>query len=423
MKTSEIIIVGAGAAGLMAARELSKAGKKIIVLEARDRVGGRIFPLSENEFGYAAAGGAEFVHGKARVTKALLKEAGLTYEPTPEDAEMWRFENGKLIRGDSNPAANGEFAANRKLLYKKLQVLKKDLPIAKFLSKNFSGVKYKGMKSWIIRMVEGFDAADPNLISTFSLRDEWLGQQEWEQGRVKEGYKPMLDFLIEECKKNKVRFIFDQQVESVEIADTIKLLVKGKKVYQAEKVILTFPIPILRQMNFNPKLSKKIQAANNIGFGQIIKVLMRFKDSFWPSKMSFLFSSEIVGSWWTQYPKNYKVLTGWISGPRALKLKDKTDAEIIKLAITSLSIIFQIEESKLKQNLLASKVINWPKDPFTKGAYSYSKVKSEAAYTELRSSYRNQVYFVGEAVYLEKQTATVEGALASGLDAAKKILG
>src|ERR1700709_1810108 len=78
-----IVVVGAGAAGLMAARELARAGRRATLLEARERGGGRIYPLPAGEFGYAAEGGAEFVHGEAPVTHGLLREAGLEVLPIP----------------------------------------------------------------------------------------------------------------------------------------------------------------------------------------------------------------------------------------------------------------------------------------------------------------------------------------------------
>src|SRR5260221_6756877 len=79
--SAHIVIVGAGAAGLMTARELGRAGKRVTILEARDRCGGRIHPLPAAEFGCPAEGGAEFVHGEAPVTRALLREAGLSLTP------------------------------------------------------------------------------------------------------------------------------------------------------------------------------------------------------------------------------------------------------------------------------------------------------------------------------------------------------
>src|ERR671927_1444137 len=89
-----VVIVGAGAAGLMAARELARAGKRVVVLEARDRCGGRIHPLPAAEFGYPAEGGAEFVHGAAAHTRALMREAGLSLSPLA--GTRWRAADGVL---------------------------------------------------------------------------------------------------------------------------------------------------------------------------------------------------------------------------------------------------------------------------------------------------------------------------------------
>jgi monoamine oxidase len=68
-RAEQIVVIGAGSAGLIAARELERAGKRVTILEARDRCGGRIHPLPAAEFGYPAEGGAEFVHGEAPITR------------------------------------------------------------------------------------------------------------------------------------------------------------------------------------------------------------------------------------------------------------------------------------------------------------------------------------------------------------------
>src|SRR5271155_3135971 len=88
------LIIGAGAAGLMTARELARSGQRVTILEARDRCGGRICPLPAEEFGYAAEGGAEFVHGAAPVTRALMREARLSL--LPRAGTRWSARTGAL---------------------------------------------------------------------------------------------------------------------------------------------------------------------------------------------------------------------------------------------------------------------------------------------------------------------------------------
>lgn len=418
---TDVIVIGAGAAGLMAARTLAKAGKNVIILEARDRIGGRIWPLEDKEFGYQAQAGAEFVHGSALVTKALLKEAGLTY--VASDGELWNSRAGELTQEEG-------FLPDQEILHKHIRGLKEDMPIEDYLNMHFRGEKYATLRNGIIKMVEGYDAAHPNKISTFSLREEWLGDAVWEQGRIREGYGALLKFFDLENDKSGVKTYLNSQVKSVEnTGDGIRVLCANGKSYESTKVVVTLSIPTICSITFTPALSKKIEAAAKIGFGHVIKILMKFKDRWWVdasgkdlSKMSFLVTNEIATTWWTQYPETDPVLTGWIAGPQAEKLKSATSEEIIEIAFTSLVNIFKIDKDVLKGGLVKSKVVNWPADPYTCGAYSYTAVDSKEAYEELATPVDDKIYFAGEALYNGKETATVEGALASGLEVANKIL-
>src|SRR5580658_3314793 len=104
---AHVLIVGAGAAGLMIGRELARAGKRVTILEARDRCGGRIWPLTAGQFGYAAEGGAEFVHGAAAVTRAVMRDARLSL--SPRGGTRWTTRTGALLPDDTSLPHAGRF--------------------------------------------------------------------------------------------------------------------------------------------------------------------------------------------------------------------------------------------------------------------------------------------------------------------------
>src|SRR5277367_1177446 len=146
------LVIGAGAAGLMTARELARAGKQVTVLEARDRCGGRIWELPAAEFGYRAEGGPEFVHGAASVTRAVMRDAGLALQR--RGGSRWSTRTGTLSPDNSSMPYAGRF-------YQALSEVKADLPIAEFLEAHFADRQYDALRRSVTRTVEGYDAADP----------------------------------------------------------------------------------------------------------------------------------------------------------------------------------------------------------------------------------------------------------------------
>jgi phytoene dehydrogenase-like protein len=209
-QAGHIIVIGAGAAGLMAARELGRAGKRVTVLEARNRCGGRIHPLPAAEFGYPTESGAEFVHGEAPVTRRLLREAGLSLLPI--QGARWNAEHGAFSR-DEAPDPHTD------RLYQRLAELKADLTVADFLKQHFPGPEYSRLRHSIVRMVEGYDAADPAQASTLALRDEWMDGGRSTQARIVGGYGALIEFLVAECRKLGAVIRLDAAVSAIETID------------------------------------------------------------------------------------------------------------------------------------------------------------------------------------------------------------
>jgi monoamine oxidase len=422
--TIDVLIIGAGAAGLMAARELSRAGKRVVVLEARDRIGGRIYPLDEKEFGYEAQGGAEFVHGEAPLTTALISEAGLHFEPASERA-WWNVTDGPPEQMEWKPMRYEDELADA------LRSLAADTTVQSLLDTRFSDEKYASLRDMVVRRVEGYDAADARRASAFMLRDEMDSMNASRQRDLNfaEGYGALIRFLEEKCKESGVEIVLQKEVVALELGHGfVRVTGKDASTYTATRVIVTVPPPILKTISCTPPIAEKIKAADMIGYGSVIKVLLRFKTKWWFAKEEkfhapfFLLSREAIPTWWTQYPSPYLTLTGWVGGPRAEILAGLSDDEILARALASLWKIFDVPVEMLQKELLASKVINWAKDPYARGAYSYETPETKAARAELLKPIDGRIFFAGEALGETEVGGTVEAALASGHATAARIL-
>ncbi|RYE22122.1 MAG: FAD-dependent oxidoreductase [Sphingobacteriales bacterium] len=433
MEKTNVLIIGAGAAGLMAAYQLTKAGEKVTILEARNHAGGRVHTLNNEQFFQHAELGAEFIHGDLPVTFQLLKEAGIAYEKV--DSEMWQYHNGEFKKDD-------EFVEGWDLLLEQLNNLQQDMPIANFLEKEFPGDKYGALRDGVLKFVSGYDTADPYKASAFALRKEWGSHDEDAQYRIAGGYAALLQYLINVCKDGGNNMILNTIVQEIcwKHGD-VKVVTTDNVIYEAQKVIIALPLGVLMAdkhseaaVSFHPGIPQRQEAIGKLGFGAIIKILLEFDEPFWESDtvqklagnslkgIGFLFTDEAIPTWWTQLPQYTGMLTGWLGGPAAYDKREQSPEELLELVLTSLSNVFKIEATELKNKLIAWHIANWTADPFTRGTYAYDTVDSPAARKIVQQPVEGTLFFAGEYLYEGPAMGTVEAAFTSGKQVAQNIL-
>jgi monoamine oxidase len=199
--------------------------------------------------------------------------------------------------------------------------------------------------------------------------------------------------------------------------------------FEADAVILTVPLPLLSEIALPQAARERVAATADIGFGNVVKILLRFKTKWWAdhggrdlADLSFLLSNATVPTWWTQHPDENPVVTGWFAGPKADRVSSLGEAELVDMGLSSLAEIFDLPSDRITRDLIAGRAINWGNDPFARGAYSYATPKTRAAQSALRRPDGGAIFFSGEALYAGPDMGTVEAALANGRETAQTIL-
>ena len=395
-------MIGAGAAGLAAADALARAGRSVLVLEARDRIGGRCWTHRMPGLPAPVELGAEFIHGRPDSTLALLERAGVA---GVDSTRTQRFvHRGRLRPSDA-------FAEAQKAVQRTALLRKQDLSFSAFLSlQQLSPVT----RTLATMMVQGFDAADPACVSAREIAGEWgSGALGASQMRPQGGYGPLLHFLKDEfeIKLGKpVREIRWRRGE-VEIDDI-----------RARRAVVTLPLGVLqsRSVRFFPEIEDKYDALQKLASGPVIRVAMRFREAFWEERcpgVAFFHSPRApFPTFWTPLPVHVPLLTAWAGGPKAARLSGLSKQHLIDNALASVrSALGRIPP------LQSALVQDWQADPHSRGGYSYVLVGGQGAREQLKKPLQKTLFFAGEATDVE-EAGTVAGALRSGERAAREVL-
>jgi len=418
MEKESIIVIGGGITGLVAARKLAKS-YNITLLEADNRLGGRIYSWKGENFTQTVEAGSEFIHGKLKHTLGLLKKAGIKYVSV--EGKMRRKEKGKWKQ-------QHDILEGWNDLFHRMEKIKNDMTLLDFLDKYYKDDKWADMRRNVIGFAEGFDVADIKKVSVKSLYKEWSHEEEI-NFRTIGGYQLLIDFLKGECEKKGCRIVTNEMVKQIDWEPgSVTVYTATDNKYEGEKVIVTVPVSILQKslskasINFTPPLDDYIDASKQIGFGSVIRIVLEFKEDIWKKDTGFIISDEMIPTWWTQLPDPALILTGWVGGTKADALSNETDDEILYKALVSLSNIFEMPLEKIKEKLSAAKIFNWQKNELALGGYSYSTPGSDEARKLLNTPIDNTIFFSGEALYQGNSPGTVEAAIIQAKKTAAKIL-
>jgi monoamine oxidase len=435
MSSHDVIVIGAGAAGLAAAAALAAGGRTVLLIEARDRIGGRIWTRHEPGLPAPIELGAEFIHGYAHCTLAWLARAGKVAIETQDS--HWRLENGSLEQRDSY------FRKVQQVLLKHQDAATHDLSLDDLLEKHLKKELTLDARKYARMMAEGFDAADTSLASARGIVEEWTGEmmRNAPQSRPEGGYSSLLTALAGALPTDKVQVRLQTIVREVHWSPG-KVKILGECLgspFQAEaaRAVVTLPLGVLQlpaaspdAVSFSPPLEAKRKALQGLGFGPVLKVVMRFRTAFWADldngryrEGSFFHAPNCeFRTFWTSLPLRAPSVNAWAGGPHAARISSSNDLPgIVRHALDSLDTVFG-HRCNPREELESVYVHDWERDPFSHGAYSYVTVGGGGAREDLAKPLEDTLYFAGEATDTD-ESATVTGALLSGERAAAEVLG
>ncbi len=426
-KPKSIIVIGAGVAGLGAAVQLAAAGHQVTVLEARDRVGGRVV-TDRKELGFPCDTGAGWIHGPDGgnpVTELASKANSKTYLTKDDSVRVFDSTGQDVSKEQFGSRGDGKFKA--------------------LLAKVESwGEEHAGSDQSLFDVIRQFDAgalADPYIQYPLTAYVEfdaggpleklsalhWAGDEKFPGDDVifPAGYDAIPLWLAQQAKQAGVQILLGTQVVRVDHSASAVSVVTDKGVFNGQAAVCTLPLGVLKsgKVTFQPALPSAQQASiARIGVGSVNKVFCSFDKPFWPEDVQYFgYHAPQRGlmAYWLNYRtfSDINCLVGICMGNAGFTVEALSDAQVKAEATKALRTMFGAKAQEPKAILCT----RWSADPLALGAYSFNaKGASSADFSQLAKPVSSSLILAGEHTS-EKYRATVHGAYLSGLRAAKLV--
>lgn len=422
--TPQVAIVGAGMAGLNAARVLAHHGVSVEILEATERIGGRVHTVHHEGSDLAVELGPEFVHGRPDVTLALANQAGLAIEPIYDT---------HYIHDDHRLVEIGDiwtrFGA---LLGTAPEPVRDESALAFFRHARLAGRDAR----MFTRLVEGFYAAPLDDISIASVAEDASGVgDEPPQSRIRGGYGRLVTWLGSQLTRAGVAIRHDCVATAIDWGSTQVRIDcrRGGRAHtvHADRAIVTLPLGVLQSageggVRFSPPLGDHAAAIAQLAMGQVVKIVLCLREPVWqklaPNELAFAHGDDTSFlAFWLRAGRTSAQLTAWAGGPHAIALGQLSAEQLADRAIDELARTIGTPRARIAAAVRHYHFYDFATDPFVRGAYSYTRVGGHTAAEQLSRPLGERLFFAGEATDAAHE-GTVAGALASGARAAQQVL-
>ena len=422
LREADVIVLGAGISGLAAARTLVDKGLSVIILEARDRIGGRMW--MDTSLGVPLDLGASWIHGvSGNPIAELADQFGV-------ETIASNYDNGVVYDFDGRKMSDSEYKEAEELfdsIYSEVAQMQEDtdddMPLQQAFDQVIStrnlSVEELHRLEFVIHGNFALElGADPDNLSLW----EWDQDEEFGGDDVvfPQGYNQITDGLA-----NGLDIRLGVKVVGVSYGADGVDVETSSGAYGADKVIVTFPLGVLKQatVKFDPPLPESKQSAiDRLDMGVLNKVYLKFQESFWDEEIEGIsYVGERTGEWcdWLNFMPyiNEPVLMAFHGGAKGYAIEELSDDEIIAGAMKTLRVIYGNEIPEPEEFIIT----RWGQDPFAFGSYSHvPPLASGDDYDAIFEPVDDVLYFAGEATSRE-YPATVHGAYLSGLAAAEEI--